>query len=42
MCPVYIRIGELVRIAKAEVDMRLRCKVEDGVDLVLSKHPLDV
>ena len=42
MCPIHICICELVRVAKAEVDVRLRRKVEDGVDLVLAKHALYV
>lgn len=42
MCPIYIRVGEFVRIAEAEVDMRLRCEVEDGVDSVLAQHALHV
>lgn len=42
MCPVYVRIGEFIRIAEAEVDMRLRREMEDGVDLVLAQYALHV
>lgn len=42
MCAVHIGVCELVRVTKAQVDVRLRREVEDGVDLVLAKHSLDV
>lgn len=42
MCPVNVRVGKLIRIAEAEVDVRLRCEMEDGVDLVLTQHALHV
>jgi hypothetical protein len=42
MGAVYVRVRELVRVAEAEVDMRLRRKVEDGVDFVLTQHALHV
>lgn len=42
MCPVYVCVGELIRIAKAKVDMRLGCEVKDGVDFVLAKNTLHV
>lgn len=42
MCAVYVRVRELVRIAEAQVDVRLRGEVEDCVDLVLAEHTLHV
>ena len=42
MCAVYIGVRELIRVAKAQIDVRLRRKVEDGIDLMLSKHSLNV
>jgi hypothetical protein len=42
MRPVYIRVCELVRVTEAQVDVRLRREVEDGVDLVLAKHAFHV
>jgi hypothetical protein len=39
---VYVCVRELIRVAEAEVDVRLRSEVEDGVDLVFAKHPLYV
>jgi hypothetical protein len=42
MRPVYIRVGKFVRVAKAQVDMRLRCEVKNGVNLVLAKHAFHV
>lgn len=39
---VYIGVCELVRVAEAEVDVRLGGKVEDGVDSVPPQHALDV
>lgn len=42
VCAVYVRVGELVRVAEAQVDVGLRCEVEDGVDLVLTQHALDI
>lgn len=42
VCAVDICTRELVRVAKAQVHVRLRREVEDGVDLVLAQHPLDV
>jgi hypothetical protein len=42
MCAVYVCIREFVRVAEAEVDMRLRGKMKDIIDTVLSQHTLDV
>jgi hypothetical protein len=42
VCAVNIRVCELVRIAKAEVDVRLCCEVEDGFDLVFAQYTLDI
>lgn len=42
MRAIDIGIRELVRVAEAEIDMRLRGEVEDGVDLVFAQYPLDV
>lgn len=42
VCAVNIRVCELVRIAKAEVDVRLCCEVEDSFDLVFAQYTLDI
>jgi hypothetical protein len=42
MCPIYIRVGKLVRVAEAEIDMGLRREMEDGVDVMLPQYPLYV
>jgi hypothetical protein len=42
MRPVYIRVGELIGVAEAEINMRLRGEMENGIDLVLPQHALDV
>lgn len=34
MCPVHIGVREGVRVSKAQVHMRLRCEVEDGIYVV--------
>lgn len=34
MGPVHIRVGEPVRVAKAQINMRLGRKVENGVNVV--------
>jgi hypothetical protein len=39
---VYVCVCELIRVAEAKVDVRLRSEMEDGVDLVLAKHALYV
>ena len=38
MCSIDVCVCELVRIAEAEVDVRLRSKVEDGIDLVPAQY----
>lgn len=42
MRAIYICVRELVRVAEAEVDVRLRSEVEYRVDFVLAEHALDV
>jgi hypothetical protein len=42
MRSVYVGVGELVRVAEAEVNMRLCGEVEDGIDVVLAQHTLNV
>ena len=42
MSAVYICVGKLVRVAKAEVYVRLRCEMENGVDVVLAQYALHV
>jgi hypothetical protein len=42
MCAVYVRVREFIRIAEAEVDMRLRGEMEDSIDIVLPQHTLYV
>lgn len=42
VCAIYVRVGEFVRVAEAQVDVRLRSEVEDCVNLVLAKHTLYV
>lgn len=42
MCPIDVCVRELVRIAEAEVDVRLRSEVEDGIDLVPAQHTFHV
>jgi hypothetical protein len=42
MCPVDIRVGKLVRVAKAEINVGLRREMEDGVDVMLAQYALHV
>jgi hypothetical protein len=42
MCPIDVRICKLVRVAEAEIDVRLRGKMEDGVDLMFSENTLHI
>lgn len=42
VCPVYVCVGETVRVAEAKIDVRLSSEVEDGVDLVRAKDTLHV
>jgi hypothetical protein len=42
MRPVHVCVREFVRVTEAEVDVRLRREVEDGIDLVLAQHALYV
>lgn len=42
MCPIYVGICELVGIAETQIDVRLRGKVEDGINLVLTEHALNI
>ena len=42
MCTVYVCVCELVRVAEAKIDVRLRSEMEDGVDFVLTKHALHI
>lgn len=42
MCSVHICIGELVRVTKAKIDVRLSSEVEDGVNMVLAKHSFHI
>lgn len=42
MCPIYVRVGEFIRIAETEVNVRLRREMEDGVYFVLAQYALDV
>jgi hypothetical protein len=41
MCPVYVCICKLVRVAKGQVYVRLCCEMEDGVDVVFTEDMLD-
>lgn len=40
MCSINICMRELVRVAKAEVNMRLRRKMDNGVGFVSTEHTL--
>ena len=42
MCPIYIRVRELVRVAEAEIDMRLSSEVKYSIDIVLAEHALHI
>jgi hypothetical protein len=42
MCPIHICVRELVRVAEAEINVRLCGEVEDGIDVVLAQDTLDI
>lgn len=42
MRAIHIRIRELVRVPKTEIDVRLRGEVENGIDLVFPENALHI
>lgn len=41
VCPVYVRVRELVGVSEAEINVRLGCEMEYRVDVMFAQDSFD-